>query len=82
MRSRYICLLVLCLLAGHLPLSAQEGGAMSVKSFYINERDLTANTRLFELNCSQNFNLSTVYMAEGCNPPYLYVDDHTTIVYM
>ena len=55
---------------------------MSVKSFYINERDLTANTRLFELNCSQNFNLSTVYMAEGCNPPYLYVDDHTTIVYM
>ena len=44
--------------------------------------DVTANTRLFELNCSQNRNLSTVYMAEGCNPPYLYVDDNTTIVYM
>ena len=40
----HLCLLAVCILAGISPLSAQEGGAMSVKSFYLNERDLTANT--------------------------------------
>ena len=40
----HLCLLALGLLAGAFPLWTQDGGAMSVKSFYLNERDLTANT--------------------------------------
>ena len=46
MRER-ICpllLLVLCLSASILPLSAQDGGEMSVRSFYLAETDLDANT--------------------------------------
>ena len=40
----HFCLLALGLLAGAVSLSAQDGGEMSVKSFFLNERDLDANT--------------------------------------